>query len=348
MAEDHPRNRLTPDRRGPDVAEHHGDAELVAMGCGVFRDEAAALGQVGSELGDSFATAVRWMLACRGRVLVTGLGKSGLIARKVAATLTSTGTPALFVHPVDALHGDLGIATAEDLMLAISRSGSTEEILSLQSTLRALGMRSVAVTGDPSSTLAARADLVLPTVVAREVCPLDLTPTTSATAALVMGDALAVALLTLRDFRREVFAVFHPSGALGRTLRLTVDELMHGGDALPLVPLGTPLRRALVVIAEKRLGCTCVVDDGGTLAGFLTDGDLKRILLRMADPLDRPVDEFMTRQPRSVAPGCLARAALRSMESNPTGPITQLVVVRDEVPVGIVHIHDILKLGLSP
>jgi arabinose-5-phosphate isomerase len=347
MEHELPRNRLTPARSEPDAAQRAAPEELMAAARDVFRQQATALEKIASSLSPTFSDAVRRVYACQGRVLVTGLGKSGLIARKVAATLTSTGTPALFVHPVEAVHGDLGIATAADVLLAISRSGRNEELLVLQSSLAAMGLHSIVITGRPDSPLARRADVVLAVEVEREACPLDLTPTTSTTAALVMGDALAMVLLSLRDFRREDFAVFHPSGLLGRTLRLTVKELMHDGARMPVVLSGAPLRDALLVIAQKRLGCTCVVDDEGRLVGFLTDGDLKRILLRDDDPLDRSVDEFMTTSPRTVAPDCLARVALRTMESNPGGGITQLVVVQGDRPLGIVHIHDILKLGLS-
>jgi arabinose-5-phosphate isomerase len=340
-----PANRLTPPRSADDAAQRATEQELATMAREVFQQQSDALAAIAGSVGAGFAEAVRQVYACSGRVLVTGLGKSGLIGRKVAATLTSTGTPALFVHPVEALHGDLGIATADDVLILISRSGSNEELLVLQSSLAEMGLRSIAITGAPESPLARRADVVLPTVIQGEACPLDLTPTTSTTAALVMGDALALALLRLRDFRREDFAVFHPSGALGRALRMSVRELMHDGDRMPVVREDANLREALLVIAEKRLGCTCVVDAQGALAGFLTDGDLKRILLRDADPLDRPVAEIMTTSPRTVSPDCLARVALRKMEGNPGGAITQLVVAQEGRPLGVVHMHDILKLG---
>lgn len=339
--------RLTPDRARPGAADERSDAELVAMGQRVLRGEASALAALADGLGEPFATAVRWAYACEGRLLVTGLGKSGIVARKIAGTLTSTGTPALFVHPVEALHGDLGLAGSGDMLLAISRGGANPEILALQGTLGALGVRCIALTTDQQSPLAQRSELVLYTPVEREACPLGLTPTTSTTAALAMGDALAMALLELRDFRREDFAVFHPSGSLGHALRTTVAQLMHAGDDLPVVPAGTPLREVLPVISAKRLGCTVVVDGEGRLAGFLSDGDLRRILAANEQPLDLPVDGFMSTRPVVVEEDCLARAALRTMESNPSGPISQLVVMRGAEPVGVVHLHDILALGLS-
>jgi arabinose-5-phosphate isomerase len=340
--------RHEPTRRGhPDRAERADAAEIVAMGRRVLAEEAVAINALHASLGQPFATAVRWIYGCSGRILVTGLGKSGLIARKIAATMTSTGTPALFVHPVEALHGDLGIASAEDLLLALSRSGANEEILMLQSSLRSMGVRSIAIRTRAESRLACEADLALITPVDREACPLELTPTTSTTAALALGDALAMTLLELRDFQREDFALFHPSGALGRALRTTVSELMHSGSEMPTVRVGSSLRDALVELSAKRLGCTLVLANDGALAGFLSDGDLKRILLTDDTALQRPVDDFMSRHPRSVAPDCLARAALRSMEGNEGGAITQLVVVEGTRPVGVVHLHDILRLGFA-
>ncbi len=351
MEESTRNHRLTPQRADPDRAARTPDGELAAMGREVFQQEAAALTGVAGRLDERFAQAVRWIYRCEGRILVTGLGKSGLVGRKIAATFTSTGTPSLFVHPVEALHGDLGIATGDDLVLALSRSGRNPELLTMVHSLQALGLRSIAITGDLESPLARAVDLALDTGVEREACPLNLTPTTSATAALVMGDALTVALLRLRAFRREDFAVFHPSGTLGRTLRMTVAELMHTGEELPLVRRRQPLREAVIEIADKRLGCACVVEDDGRLCGFLTNGDLQRVLLRHTgpgdDPLGRPVEEFMTPDPRTVDPACLARAALHKMEENPTGPITQLVVMEEGRPIGLLHLHDILRQGLS-
>lgn len=344
-------HRLTPQRAGEHKAEETPTAELVAMGREVFVEEAAALQAISDRLEGSFAHAVRMLYACRGRVLVTGLGKSGLVGRKIAATLTSTGTPSIFVHPVEALHGDLGIATPDDLLLAISRSGHNSELLSVVNSLKAAGLRTIAIVGALDSPLARAVEVALDMAVEREVCPLNLTPTTSATATQVMGDALTVCLLRLRAFQREDFAVFHPSGTLGRTLRMTVSDLMHSGEELPLVGQDQPLREAVIEIARQRLGCACVVDGEGRLCGFLTNGDLQRVLLHHSqesgDALDRPVSEFMSRQPRTVAPDCLARAALQSMEQNPSGPITQLVVTEEGRPLGVIHLHDILRQGLS-
>jgi arabinose-5-phosphate isomerase len=312
----------------------------------VLRAEGEAVVSLAETLDAPYAEAVRWMAECDGRVLVSGLGKSGIVARKIAATLTGTGTPALFVHPVEALHGDLGIATREDILLAISRSGGNEEILALVASLSAHGVRCIGMTAEADSALATRADLLLHTPMDGEACPLGLSPTTSTTLAVAVGDALAMSLLEVRGFRREDFAVLHPSGALGRGLRLTVQELMHRGDELPLVRLGARLRDAAVEISSKRLGCACVVDDDGRLQGFISDGDFRRTLLEADDPLDLPVEEFMSTRPVTVDADCLARAALRRMEANEPGPITQLVVIDDGRPVGILHIHDVLRVGI--
>jgi arabinose-5-phosphate isomerase len=322
-------------------------AERIAEGRRVLEAEATALQAAAAAVGESFATAVGWMLHCRGRVLVTGLGKSGLVARKVAATLTGSGTPALFVHPVEALHGDLGIATREDLLLAISRSGSNPEILRMAASLRAHGVRCIALSCEARSTLAQQSDLLLHTPLESEACPLGLSPTSSTTAAMALGDALAMCLLVERGLGAEDFALLHPSGALGATLSLTVREIMHGGAELPSVAAGTPLRDALVEISGKRLGCTCVVEQGGQLVGFLSDGDLRRVLLGSGVDLQQPVDGVMSRRPRTVGADVLAREALRRMEANEPGPITQLVVVESGRPIGVVHIHDILGAGVQ-
>lgn len=339
--------RLNPTRSPEDEADRVSDQRLIRMGANVLLREGRALLDVAEDLDGDFATAVRWMYGCSGRILVAGLGKSGIIARKIAATLTSTGTPALFVHPVEALHGDLGIATSADILLGISRSGENQEILSLQSSMRAHGLRTIALTCELESELARRSDLVIATPIEGEACPLQLSPTTSTTAALAVGDALAMTLLELRDFRREDFALFHPSGTLGRGLRLTVADLMHRGEELPMVGVGASLREALLEIAEKRLGCTCVVGDDQELVGFLTDGDLKRSLLAHDQPLDHPVTDFMSTEPRTVEADCLARDALREMEQDPRRPVTQLVILEGRQPVGLLHMHDILRQGLG-
>jgi arabinose-5-phosphate isomerase len=324
-----------------------GDEEILARGRETFRQEAAALQLLGERLDADFVSAVRLLAACRGRVLVTGLGKSGLVARKLAATLTSTGTPSHFIHPVEAAHGDLGVVSGADVVLAISRSGYNREVVNLVEQCRHFGTAVIAVTAAADSELARASDVVLAVPVPREACPLDLTPTTSATAATVMGDALVVALLELRGFDRDDFAAFHPSGVLGRRLLLRVRELMHAGDELPVVSHDLTLRASLPEIVEKRLGGTCVVDDDGVLVGVCVDGDVKRILLEREDALDRPIVEAMNPEPTTIAPDTLAARALRMMEEREAGPITLLIVVdANRRPVGLLHIHDVLRAGL--
>jgi arabinose-5-phosphate isomerase len=323
------------------------DAQLLAMGRRTFEQEAAAAAAVGRGLGPEFVAAVRALRACGGRVLVTGLGKSGIVARKVAATLTSTGTPSLFIHPVEAAHGDLGIVGSGDILIAISRSGNNPEVNNLIAPCRHFGLQVIAITGGAGSELARLSDLVLLCPVEREACPLNLTPTSSATAAAIMGDALALALLEMRGFTAQDFATFHPSGVLGRSLLVRVGELMHTGDRLPVVSHRLTLRESLPEIVGKRLGGTCVVDDDGRLAGVCVDGDVKRALLARADALDRPITESMNTRPTTIAADALAIAALRLMEQRPEGPITLLIVVDDQGrPAGLLHIHDVLRARL--
>jgi len=323
------------------------DAEIIAMGREALAQESAALAALSAGLGDAFATAVRMVHECRGRVLLTGLGKSGIVARKLAATLTSTGTPSQFIHPVEAVHGDLGVVRDSDLVLALSRSGSNREVVALVARCRQFGMGAIALTGAVESELAAAVDLVLPVPVEREACPLNLTPTTSAVAAMAMGDALAVALIRLRGFRAEDFAMFHPSGVLGRSLLVKVSEIMHTGDELPVVHRDLSLRESLPEIVGKRLGGTCVVDDDGRLAGVCVDGDIKRTLLERENALDLPMHEVMNPHPTTIDPDTLAIAALRMMEERRRGPVT-LLIVADEAdrPAGLLHIHDVLRAGL--
>ena len=323
------------------------DAEIIAMGREALVQESAALAALGAGLDDAFATAVRMVQECRGRVLLTGLGKSGIVARKLAATLTSTGTPSQFIHPVEAVHGDLGVVRDSDLVLALSRSGNNREVVALVARCRQFGMGAIALTGAVDSELAAAVDLVLPVPVEREACPLNLTPTTSAVAAMAMGDALAVALIRLRGFRAEDFAMFHPSGVLGRSLLVKVSEIMHTGDELPVVHRDLNLRESLPEIVGKRLGGTCVVDDDGRLAGVCVDGDIKRILLERDNALDLPMREVMNPRPTTIDPDTLAITALRMMEERRRGPVTLLIVADEEGrPAGLLHIHDVLRAGL--
>ncbi|GAA0580075.1 KpsF/GutQ family sugar-phosphate isomerase [Halomonas salifodinae] len=306
--------------------------------------EQQALGALIPRLNGDFDQACRLLLACRGRVVVTGMGKSGHIGGKLAATLASTGTPAFFVHPGEASHGDLGMITRGDVVIALSNSGETGEVTALLPLLKRLGTPLISLTGRPASTLARHADAHLDTGVEREACPLDLAPTASTTAALAMGDALAVALLEARGFTAEEFALSHPGGSLGRRLLLKVGDLMHQGKRLPTVPLGSPLRDALLEITRQGLGFTCVVDEDGRLSGVYTDGDLRRTLDQHNDLSQLKVDDVMTRPGKRIGPEVLAAEAVRVMEDN---RITALAVVDDAGrPVGALHMHDLLASGV--
>ncbi len=333
-------------RRNPDPEELKDDA-LIRLGRDAFIQEAGAIEAVGLGLDADFARAVRLLFACTGRVLVTGLGKSGFVARKLAASLTSTGTPSHFIHPVEAVHGDLGIVRGSDILIAISRSGSNTEVVTLLTRCQQFGMTTMAITGGRDSEVASVTDILLHTPIEREACPLNLTPTTSAVAAMAMGDALVVALIKLRGFQAEDFAMFHPSGVLGRSLLMKVSELMHTGDELPVVSHRLTLRESLPEIVGKRLGGTCVVDDGGKLMGLCVDGDVKRVLLEREDALDQPITHAMNDRPTTISPDMLALSALRMMEQRKRGPVTLLLATDDENrPVGLLHIHDILRAGL--
>jgi len=333
-------------RRRPDPTELE-DKSLIMMGRETFSQEAAALTSVGDCLDGEFARAVRTLYESRGRVLVTGLGKSGIIARKLAATLTSTGTPSHFIHPVEAAHGDLGVVRGADILIGISRSGNNPEVAALLASCRGFGMKTVAITGNRDSDLANGSDIVLHTPVEREACPLNLTPTSSAVVAMAMGDALVTSLIRLRGFQAEDFAVFHPSGTLGRRLRVKVAELMHTGDELPVVSDHLTLRESLPEIVDKRLGGVCVVDNDGRLAGLCVDGDVKRMLLEHDNALDRPIVEAMNARPTTIDSQMLAFDALRVMEQRKRGPVTLLIAVDDDNrPVGLLHIHDVLRAGL--
>lgn len=306
--------------------------------------EKQAVAALADKLSDDFDRACRLVLACEGRVVVTGMGKSGHIARKIAATLASTGTPAFFVHPGEASHGDLGMITPKDIVLALSHSGETSEVTALLPLLKRMGAPLISMTGRPGSTLALHAEAHLDTGVEREACPLNLAPTSSTTAALAMGDALAVALLEARGFTAEEFALSHPGGSLGRRLLLKVEDLMHRSERLPSVTLGSPLRDALLEITRKGLGFTCVVDDAGRLAGVYTDGDLRRTLDQHGDLRALCVDDVMTPGGKRIRPGMLAAEAVKIMEDN---RITALAVVDDEGrPIGALHMHDLLTNGV--
>ncbi|MGR4067699.1 KpsF/GutQ family sugar-phosphate isomerase [Halomonas sp. LR3S48] len=306
--------------------------------------EEQAIAALLERLDSHFDRACELMLACQGRVVVTGMGKSGHVAGKIAATLASTGTPAFFVHPGEASHGDLGMITRGDVVLALSNSGETAEVTALLPLLKRIGTPLISMTGRPDSTLARHADAHLDAGVEREACPLDLAPTASTTAALALGDALAVALLEARGFTAEDFALSHPGGSLGKRLLLRVSDLMHQGERLPSVPLGSPLRDALLEITRQGLGFTCVVDEHNRLIGVYTDGDLRRTLDQYQDLSQLTVDDVMTRPGKRISPDILAAEAVRVMEDN---LITALAVV-DEAghPIGALHMHDLLRSGV--
>lgn len=314
----------------------------------VLEIEIAGLRAVQGRLDGRFTRAVDLLFACTGRVVVTGLGKSGIVAKKIAATLTSTGTRSLYLHPVEAAHGDMGILAPEDVLLVVSYSGANDEIDEVLAACSRLRIPIVALTGNVESALAARSDLVIDCRVPEEACPLGLAPTASTTAALAVGDALAVSLLHRRDFRAEQFALVHPSGVLGRRLQLRVRDVMRQGDELPIVGFRATLRKALPVMMAKRLGCVFVQDDDERLTGIVTDGDLKRILMRETDVMNQPIGEFMVHDPKRTDGDALVVHALRQMEENPGGAITQLAVVDAHGRLaGAIHMHDIIRLGLA-
>lgn len=307
----------------------------------VLRTEAEAVAALADRLGDGFLRAVELVASCRGRAVASGIGKSGLVARKVAATLTSTGTPAVFLHPVEGLHGDLGIVDPLDVMILVTKSGATAELDALAAFAKTKGVPVVALVGAPDAPLARRADAVLDCRVDAEACPLGLAPTTSSTAALAMGDALAVAVLDRRGFGAEDFARLHPGGSLGRRLTLRVEEVMESAD-YPAVPAATPARDVIVPLARMR-GTVPVVGPDRTVAGVVTAGDLTRLMERAEDFLDTPVSEFMTRSPRTSTPSELGAAAVRRMQKH--GIMAMPVVDADARLVGIVHLHDLLRSG---
>ncbi len=312
----------------------------------VLQIEADAVLALIPRLNGDFSRAVKAILACQGRVVVTGMGKSGLICQKIAATMASTGTPTLFLHPAEGIHGDLGMMTKNDLVLAVSNSGETEEICRILPVIKRMGLPLIGMAGNPNSALAQASDIFLDISVAEEACPLGLAPTASTTATLAMGDALAVVLLEERGFRAEDFALFHPGGALGKKLLLRVEDMMHSASAIPLVASDTLLREALFEITDKKLGVTGVVNEAGELIGVFTDGDLRRVMASGLDSLQLPIDEVMTRSPKRILQRNLAAKALQIMESH---SITSLFVFADDagkVPVGIVHLHDLLREGV--
>ena len=313
----------------------------------VLRMEAEAVLEQVERIDEHFKAAVEMIMACPGRTVITGMGKSGIIGRKMAATLASTGTPSFYLHPAEGIHGDLGMVTEGDVVIALSNSGETGEVLHILPSLRRIGAKLIAMVGNPNSTLAKNSDIVLNVGVTREACPLGLAPTSSTTAALAYGDALALALLSKRKFTASQFAVFHPGGSLGRKLLLTVEDIMHSGTENPLVKADISVQDALFVITDKGLGAVSVVDDDNKMLGVLTDGDIRRGLSKGVDFLKRPVTELMTASPKTITKEKLAAQALHIMESNRPKPITGLPVVDAENHViGLLHMTDLVRQGV--
>jgi arabinose-5-phosphate isomerase len=307
--------------------------------------ESAALSDLFGRVGREFEKAVKIMKKCKGKIVVTGLGKSGLIGQKISATLSSTGTPAMYLHPVEAAHGDIGIIMKNDAVIVISQSGETEEVVDILPSLLRLKVPVIAITGNKSSTLAKKSDAVLDSSVKREACPMGLAPTASTTVQLVIGDALAVALLKLKGFKKEDFARLHPGGALGKKLVLKVKDIMHTGERVPSVTEETRLREGLLEMTRKMFGCTAVVNGRGVMTGIFTDGDLRRLLERNPDPYGEKMKDIMTARPKIAQEDELVMDALASMEEK---NITVLIVPDKKGRLkGVIHLHDILKAGIA-
>ncbi len=319
---------------------------LINIAKEVIRIEKEALDDIEKKLDESFEKACRMLLECKGKVVITGIGKSGIIGQKMAATFASTGTPAFFMHPSEGLHGDLGMLSKNDVVIAISNSGETDEIIRLIPIIKRMGNKLIVMTGRKRSALAKAGDVVLDIGVKKEACPLNLAPTASTTATLVMGDALAVALIKLRGFKEEDFAFRHPAGSLGKKLFLRVHDLMHVGDEMPLATEDTSMKDTIYVISSKKLGTTGVIDKDGNLIGIITDGDLRRAIEKYENIIAMKASEIMTKNPKYTLKDELAVKALQIMESY---SITTLFVFEKEgskKPIGIIHLHDILKAGV--
>lgn len=320
------------------------DNTFKTLGLAVLETESAAVNALKQRIDDDFVRACQYMLSCEGRVVVIGMGKSGHIGGKIAATLASTGTPAFFVHPGEASHGDLGMITAKDVVLALSNSGSTEEILTILPIIKRLDVPLISLTGNSDSALARAASVNIDVSVEKEACPLDLAPTASTTAALAMGDALAISLLEVRGFTEDDFARSHPGGKLGRRLLLLIDDIMHTGDRAPSVKTGTRLCDALLEVTRKGIGATAVVDDDGVVQGIFTDGDLRRAVDHGVDMRSASIDEVMTHNCTLIQPGLLAAEALKIMENGHFNAL--LVVDNDKQLIGALNMHDLLQAGV--
>lgn len=311
----------------------------------IIRIEANAVVKLEAHINEQFANAVEIIFHSKGRVIVSGMGKSGIIGKKIVATLNSTGTPSMFLHPSDAVHGDLGMVRDGDVVICISKSGDTKELLQLVPMFKRVNAKIISLLGNIHSPLAKNSDIVLDCSVEEEACPHDLAPTSSTTAALVMGDALAIVLLEQRNFSAEDFAMFHPGGNLGKRLLLKAEEMMTSGDAVPKVKTTVQLRDAILEMTSKRLGATCVVDEKNILVGIITDGDLRRLLQRTTDVSNLTAEQVMTKNPKTIRKDVLAAVVLQEMEQF---NITQIVVVDEQhSPIGMIHLHDLVKAGLG-
>lgn len=319
--------------------------QILLKGKSVIKIEGDAILNLIENIDQSFVKTVRLIAGSKGRVVFTGMGKSGIIARKIVATMNSTGTAALFMHPTDALHGDLGMVRKEDVAIIISKSGNTEELHQLMPILKRIGVPIIGILGDVSSKLAKECDVILDVSVKEEACPHDVAPTASTTASLVMGDAVAIALLEMRGFTIEDFALLHPGGSLGKRLSLRIEEIMIKGKDIPVVNEKTSLKDTILEITSKRLGTTCVVNNDGILIGIVTDGDLRRLLEKTLEIKNLTAEDVMSKKPKTISKSLLASFALQQIEKF---NITSLIVVNKEnKPEGIVHLHDLVKLGLQ-
>lgn len=318
--------------------------QSIEKGKEVIRKEAQAIIDLEDRIDKDFARAVDMIVNCKGRVIISGMGKSGIISRKIAATLTSTGTAAMFLHPAEGMHGDLGIVHKDDVMICISKSGDTSELFQIVPLVKKIGVPIISITGNRRSRLAERSDIILDASVKEEACPNNLAPTASTTAALVIGDALAVALLERRNFKAEDFAQIHPGGSLGKKLSIKIDDIMFTGDKIPIVTKDLPFEKVIFEMTSKRFGSAGVIDENNRLIGIVTDGDIRRLVEKTKDVWTLTANELMTQNPKTVKLGIMASDALKLMTDY---SIMQVIIVdNNNVPCGIVHLHDILEAGI--
>ena len=321
-------------------------ADFLEKAKDVLRTEANAVLALVDRINGDFRQAVEMIMACKGRVVVTGMGKSGLICQKIAATMASTGTPALFLHPAEGVHGDLGMLMKGDVVIAVSNSGETEEIVRILPVIKRMGLPLVSMSGNPTSTLSRAGDVSIDISVAEEACPLALAPTSSTTATLAMGDALAVALMVERGFKEEEFALYHPGGALGKRLLTRVEDLMHAGEAMPIVPQAVSVKDALFEITSKKLGITGVSNEAGELIGVFTDGDLRRTIEKDLNFLDQTIRSHMSANPKRILRTNLAAKALQRMDESSITSLFVFETDEEQTPIGIIHLQDLLKAGV--